>query len=97
MTSSTDYFAAKLANETDPSDVYAAQKAGEPFVLVDVRSADAWAQGRIAGAVHMPYRDIASRAPHEIHPAARSSSTAGAPAATLARRELSSSHGWATP
>ena len=60
------YFTAKLAHETDPSDVYAAQGAGDAFVLVDVRGDDAWAQGRARGAVHMPYRDIAGRAPAEI-------------------------------
>lgn len=60
------YFAAKLQHETDPSDVYAAQKADDNFVLVDARGDDAWAQGRIVGAVHMPYRQIAERAPLEI-------------------------------
>lgn len=67
-TSPLSYFSAKLLHETDPSDVYAAQKAGEPVVLVDVRSAEAWAQGHAAGAVHMPYRDIADRAPDELDP-----------------------------
>ncbi|UJP10771.1 sulfurtransferase [Microbacterium sp. KUDC0406] len=62
----TDYFTAKLAFETDPSDVYTAQKAGEQAVIVDVRSAEAWAQGRVAGAVHMHYSEIADRAPREI-------------------------------
>ena len=32
------YFENKLAHETDASDVYAAQHAGDEFVLVDVRS-----------------------------------------------------------
>ena len=62
------YFAAKLQHETDPSDVYAAQRAGDAIVLVDVRSADAWAQGHAAGALHLPYRDIAERAPAELDP-----------------------------
>jgi len=66
MPDTADYFAAKLAHETDPSDVSAAQRAGEPFVLVDVRGADAWAQGRIPGAIHLPYREIADRAPTEL-------------------------------
>jgi len=55
------YFTAKRAHETDPSDVYTAQKAGERFMLVDVRSDAAWAQGRIPGAIHVPYADIATR------------------------------------
>lgn len=66
MTETFDYFAAKLRHETDASDVYAAQKDGEAFVLVDVRSEEAWAQGRIAGAIHLPYREIADRAPREL-------------------------------
>lgn len=66
MTDALTYFSTKLALETDASDVYAAQKAGEEFVLVDVRGDEAWAQGRIRGAIHMPYREIAERAPREI-------------------------------
>lgn len=60
------YFAAKLAHETDASDVRAAQRAGEEFTLVDVRGDAPWAQGRAAGAVHLPHQQIAERAPHEI-------------------------------
>jgi len=66
MTDALSYFSAKLALETDASDVYAAQKAGEDFVLVDVRGDEAWAQGRVRGAIHMPYREIEERAPREI-------------------------------
>ena len=68
MIDALSYFSAKVALETDASDVYAAQKSGEQFVLVDVRSDEAWAQGRVPGAVHMPYREIAARAPQEIDP-----------------------------
>ncbi|WP_353665727.1 rhodanese-like domain-containing protein [Microbacterium sp. che218] len=66
MSDATLFFSARLAHETDPSDVYAAQKAGERFVLVDVRGDEAWQQGRISGAMHMPYRFISDRAPDEI-------------------------------
>ncbi|KIC57490.1 rhodanese-like domain-containing protein [Microbacterium hominis] len=66
MTDALSYFTGKLAHETDASDVYAAQRDGETFVLVDVRGADAWAQGHPVGAVHIPYREIAERAPTEI-------------------------------
>lgn len=62
MTDALAYFSAKLAHETDASDVYAAQKAGERFVLVDVRSDEAWQQGRITGAVHLRRQEIAERA-----------------------------------
>ena len=66
MTDALAYFTAKLTHETDASDVYAAQKAGDEFILVDVRGDEAWAQGRITGALHMPHADIARRAPVEI-------------------------------
>ncbi|MCT9001146.1 rhodanese-like domain-containing protein [Microbacterium memoriense] len=66
MTDSLTYFSTKLAHETDPSDVYATQKAGEHVVVIDVRSTDAWNQGHVVGAIHMPYRDIAHRAPLEL-------------------------------
>lgn len=66
MMDRADYYATKLAAETDASDVHAAQRAGESLVVVDVRSDEAWAQGRVSGAVHMPYRAIATRAREEI-------------------------------
>jgi rhodanese-related sulfurtransferase len=66
MMDRAEYFAAKLAYETDASDVYAALKAGEDVVVIDVRSDEAWAQGRVQGAVHMHYSEIVERAPSEI-------------------------------
>ncbi|WP_327292807.1 rhodanese-like domain-containing protein [Streptomyces sp. NBC_01198] len=50
------YFTASLAFHTDVSDVAAAFDAGgDPgFVLVDTRSTEAWEQGHIPGAVHLP-------------------------------------------
>jgi rhodanese-related sulfurtransferase len=57
MTDALAYFTAKLTYETDASDVYAAQKAGDEFVLVDVRGDEAWAQGRISGALHIPHAE----------------------------------------
>lgn len=66
MIDRTDYYAAKLAYETDASDVHAALRAGDDLIVVDVRSEEAWAQGRVAGAVLMHYSEIATRAPQEI-------------------------------
>ena len=66
MMDRADFFAAKLAYETDASDVYAALRAGESPVVIDVRSDEAWAQGRVSGAIHMHYSQIAERAPKEI-------------------------------
>lgn len=66
------HFRAKLAFETDASDVYAemqsaeqrgtAERGAPSFVLVDTRSDAAWAQGRAAGAVHLPTARIAAEA-----------------------------------
>lgn len=64
----TAHFAAHLRFETDPSDVYEAQKRGDTFVLIDVRSTAAWQQGRIQGALHMPYQEMTQRAPLELDP-----------------------------
>lgn len=66
MIDRADYFAAKLAYETDASDLYTRQKASDDVVVIDVRSDEAWAQGRIPEAVHMHYSEIATRAPSEI-------------------------------
>lgn len=66
MTDLIDFYTAKLASETDASDVHAARNAGEDVLVIDVRSDEAWAQGRVAGAVHMHYSEIAARAPQEI-------------------------------
>lgn len=53
------HFAARLAVETDPSDVYAALAGGTAdFVFIDTRSVEAWEQGHARGAVHMPKPDM---------------------------------------
>jgi rhodanese-related sulfurtransferase len=68
-------FAARLATQTDVSDVHAAlaeveSGTAEPgFVLVDSRGDAAWRQGRIPGALHLPTADVATRAPELLDPA----------------------------
>lgn len=57
-----DFFAAKLAYETDPADLAAARAQGSGPLVIDVRSQAAWDQGRIPGAVHVPNADLAARA-----------------------------------
>ena len=58
------HFAARLALETDVSDVAADLAAATPgVVVVDSRSRESWDQGRIAGAIHLPTGEIAARAP----------------------------------
>ncbi|MFW8584798.1 rhodanese-like domain-containing protein [Rhizobium beringeri] len=50
------HFAAKLAVETDCSDVHAAFAAGQvDFVLLDVRSPQLFAESHIPGAINLPH------------------------------------------
>jgi rhodanese-related sulfurtransferase len=61
------HFAAKLAFEADVSDVHADLAAGVPgLVVVDSRSREAWDQGHLPGAIHLPTREIADRAGAEV-------------------------------
>lgn len=64
------HFRASLALHTDVSDVAAALAAGgDPgFVLVDSRSTEAWDQGHISGAVHLPTALVAERAAGLLDP-----------------------------
>ena len=62
-TQAAAHFAARLAFETDVSDVHADLHAGIPgLVVVDSRSAESWQQGHIPGALHLPTAEIATRA-----------------------------------
>jgi rhodanese-related sulfurtransferase len=63
----TEHFAAKLAFETDPSDVFSALSA-EEFVLVDSRSEAAWDRGHVRGAVHLPTAQIPLRGRDVVAP-----------------------------
>lgn len=66
-TEAVRHFSAKLAFETDPSDVYAdLSKQRGDFVVVDTRGAAAWRQGRVPGAVHIPTAQVAQRAAAEL-------------------------------
>jgi rhodanese-related sulfurtransferase len=65
------YFAASLAFHTDVSDVATALTAGgDPgFTLVDTRGTEAWDQGHIPGAVHLPTARIPQLAAAFLDPA----------------------------
>ncbi|NUO98325.1 MAG: rhodanese-like domain-containing protein [Nonomuraea sp.] len=57
------HFAARLAFETDVSDVAADLAAAVPgVVVVDSRSRESWDQGHIEGAIHLPTAEIAANA-----------------------------------
>jgi rhodanese-related sulfurtransferase len=57
------YFAASLAFHADVADVAAALDGGGPgFAVVDSRSTEAWDQGHIPGAVHLPTARIPEEA-----------------------------------
>ena len=57
-----DHFAAKLAFETDCSDVHAAMDSGQPdFVLLDVRGPALFARGHVPRALNLPHGKITAR------------------------------------
>lgn len=63
------HFAARLAVETDVSDVHADLVSGVAgLVVVDSRNDAAWDQGRIPGAVHLPTARIAAGAAGVVRP-----------------------------
>lgn len=64
------FFAARLACQADVSDVRLSLDGGDPgFVLLDSRSAAAWEQGHVPGAVHLPTAEIPHRAAALLDPA----------------------------
>ncbi|SMF40646.1 rhodanese-like domain-containing protein [Pseudogulbenkiania subflava] len=50
------FYEAKLAYEIDSADVYAMLERGEPLLLIDARSADAYARETLPGALSRPHR-----------------------------------------
>jgi rhodanese-related sulfurtransferase len=65
------HFAARLAFETDVSDVHADLEAGVPgLTVVDSRGADAWDAGHLPGAVHLPTAHVTERAALVVPPGA---------------------------
>ena len=59
------HFSTLLSFETDCADVHASLESDDPlsvdFVLLDVRSPEAYEQGHVPGAVNLPHRRIAER------------------------------------
>ncbi|MBF8189201.1 rhodanese-like domain-containing protein [Nonomuraea sp. K274] len=64
-----DHFGARLAFETDVSDVHTDLEAGLPgLIVVDSRSIESWEQGHLPGALHLPTARIAEGAPLVVPP-----------------------------
>ena len=57
-TDQLNHYKRKLAFETDSWDVYEMLSRNEPVVVVDGRSAEAFAREHIPGAVNLPHREI---------------------------------------
>ena len=53
-----NFYQSKLAFEMDSWDVYEALGNGEPIVVVDGRTSEAFAHEHIPGAVNLPHRDL---------------------------------------
>jgi rhodanese-related sulfurtransferase len=63
------FFRARLAFQTDVSDVHATLVDPRPgLILIDSRSRAAWDQGHIPGAIHLPTADIPGRAAALLDP-----------------------------
>ena len=58
MDDQVKHYEDKLEFEIDASDLEAALQAGEPIIVVDARSPDAYARGHIPGAVNIPHRKM---------------------------------------
>lgn len=56
MSEQIRHYQSKLEYETDSWDLAAALKAGEKIVVVDARSAEAYAREHIPGAISLPHR-----------------------------------------
>jgi rhodanese-related sulfurtransferase len=57
------HFAARLAFGTDVADVHTDLEARVPgLIVIDSRSVEAWDQGHVPGAVHLPTAQITERA-----------------------------------
>ncbi|AQT83141.1 sulfurtransferase [Mycolicibacterium litorale] len=61
-----EFFAAKMAFETDPADLARARQTGVAPVVVDTRSMAGWEQGHIPGALHIPGDALRQRAAAEL-------------------------------
>ena len=59
-TDQMNFYQSKLAFEMDSWDVYEALGNGDPIVVVDGRTAEAYANEHIPGSVNLPHRELSS-------------------------------------
>ncbi len=62
-----NFYQKKLEYEMDSADLHEALGRGEPIVVVDGRSSDAYASEHILGAVSLPHRDISFNNTESLH------------------------------
>lgn len=60
------FYEQKLAFETDSFDLHSALDKGEPITVVDTRSASAFREEHIPGAINIPHREMDERTKAEI-------------------------------
>lgn len=68
MSDQQQHYEAKLAWEIDSWDLHVALEAGEDVVVIDARSADAFAAEHIPGAVNLPHREMSSERTAHLNP-----------------------------
>lgn len=60
------HFRSKLAFETDPADLFADLNKGIELVIVDTRSASAYEEEHIPGAISLPHRTISEASTRDV-------------------------------
>lgn len=58
MISQTEYFAAKLSYEIDPSDLFEVLQSHKNIVVLDVRGTEKYNENHIPGSIHLPHSKI---------------------------------------
>jgi rhodanese-related sulfurtransferase len=61
------FYEQKLAFETDSYDLYSALESGESITVVDARSADAYREEHIPGAINIPHREMDEQSTAELN------------------------------
>ncbi|MDE0468891.1 MAG: rhodanese-like domain-containing protein [Candidatus Poribacteria bacterium] len=61
-----EFYQAKLNHETDSWDLYEALNNGEPIVVIDARSAEAYALEHIPTSINIPHRTMSEATTSEL-------------------------------